>query len=156
MGRTIAGQSDLAVGVPQFVEDMEETFLSGLFAADKLDIIDQQHIRIAVFIAEFLGFPLADSRIDKLVGKLLGTDIITRMPFVSCGIADGIQKMGLAQPYPAVDIKRIITARSRLFRGAAGSGKSQAVAVADHKGIKGIFRIQPGQIARCGTLQPVK
>ena len=52
MRRTVAGESYLAVGIPQLIEDMEETFLGRFFAADKLDIIDQKHIGVAVFIAE--------------------------------------------------------------------------------------------------------
>ena len=48
---------------------MEEALLCLLLAADKVDVINQQHISLSIFIAEFLCFLLPNS-IYKLVSKL--------------------------------------------------------------------------------------
>ena len=115
----------------QFIEGVEKA-LHGLFlAADKLDIINQQHVNISVFIAELVSFPLPDGT-NELIGKLLGADTNHfNMARQSC-MPDGVQEMGLAQSHPSVNKQRIVGG-SRFLGHSQGSGISQLVAVADDK-----------------------
>ena len=54
----------------QGVESMEEFFLGGVFASDELNIIDQEHVHLAIFFAEGRGGFVADG-VDQVVGKFL-------------------------------------------------------------------------------------
>jgi len=58
----------------QFVKGVEETLLSLLLAADKLDVVNQQDIGASVLIAELLCLSLLNSA-DKLVGELFTTSV---------------------------------------------------------------------------------
>ena len=82
---------------------MKKFFLGLLFAADELNVVNQEQINCPVFIFEFIdgaGFNGG----HKIVGELLAGDIshpqIRRA--VKKLVADGLQKMGLAQAHAAV------------------------------------------------------
>ena len=67
-----------------------EKILFGLFFTTKeLNVIDQQHVNTAVFIAEVVGRFLPEG-VHKLVGKLLGTDIERINVFGYRGVTDGM------------------------------------------------------------------
>ena len=75
--RFITGDDNLFSGCVQVIKRMKEFFLSTLFADDKLNIVDQEHVVIAVFIAEMChsgfvirGFTLFQS-LDQLIGESL-------------------------------------------------------------------------------------
>ena len=53
---------------------MEKTLLGLPLTADKVKIINEQHINTSKLIAEFGGFSLLNST-DELVGKALGANI---------------------------------------------------------------------------------
>ena len=73
-GRPVGGEHDLLVGLMQGVEGMEKFLLSGGFARDKLDIIHQQHICLAVFGPEFRRGTGTDG-LDELVGDVLALGV---------------------------------------------------------------------------------
>jgi hypothetical protein len=52
-GRAIARQNDLLTAVEQGVKSVEKLLLRTLFASKKMDIVDQQNVRLAVSLAEF-------------------------------------------------------------------------------------------------------
>ncbi|MBA7470928.1 hypothetical protein ES707_06218 [subsurface metagenome] len=104
----------------QLVEGVEEALLGLLLAADKLDIIYQQHINKAVFSAELAGAPGLDGT-DELVGELLGADIERLDVFGLRQVIYGVHEVALAQAHTPVDEQRIV-AGSRLFGDAAGGG----------------------------------
>ncbi len=56
-------------------------------------------------------------------------------------VADGVQKVSLAEAHPSINKKRIIGFAWRI-RYRQGGCMSQPVVVADDKGIKSIFRIE--------------
>ena len=63
----------LAGGV-QGIEGVEEFFLGGILAGDKLDIVDEQDVNIAIAIAKFFGL-LATNGVDEIVGEFFARDI---------------------------------------------------------------------------------
>ena len=52
-GRTVARQHDLLVPFVQRVEGVEKFLLNAFLARQKLDVVNQQHVGLAVFLAEF-------------------------------------------------------------------------------------------------------
>ena len=115
----------------QLVEGVEEAFLGLFLAADKVDVVDEQHAQVPVFAAELLGLPLPYGG-DKLVGKLLGADAEHCHVPGQGHLPDGVQKVGLPQPRPAVDKERVI-AQPRLLGNCLRRGKGQPVALAHHE-----------------------
>ena len=61
-GRTVAGQDDLLVRFVQGVEGVEEFLLNAFLAGEELDVVDQQHIGLAVFFAELDQLVVLDAR----------------------------------------------------------------------------------------------
>ena len=51
--RTVGGQNDLLACVIQGIEGVEKFLLRRNLSCDELDIVDEQHIGIAVFVLEF-------------------------------------------------------------------------------------------------------
>ena len=67
-GGTVTGDDDLFIGILQCIKCMEEFYLCLLLALQKLDIVDNQAVDIAVFLTEgFRGFVL--NRVDDFVGE---------------------------------------------------------------------------------------
>ena len=58
----------------EIVKGVDKAFLGLPLAADKVDVVNQQHINTSIFIAEFSCFSLLNS-IYKLISKLLGANI---------------------------------------------------------------------------------
>ncbi|MPM16706.1 hypothetical protein SDC9_63087 [bioreactor metagenome] len=72
--RPVGGHHDLLLGVLQRVEGVEELLLGLDLALEELDVVDQQHVDLAVAAPELDGVVLRD-RVDELVGELLGGDV---------------------------------------------------------------------------------
>ena len=68
--RPIAGKDDLFVSVEKRVEGVKEFFLRALLSAEKLNIVDQEQIRLPVALAE-LHQVVVLNRIDELVDEQL-------------------------------------------------------------------------------------
>ena len=123
----------------QRVEGVEEFFLRALFAGNELHVVHQQHVDVAIGLAE-LFLAGRTYRVDEVVGELLRRDIHHEQPTLLLHVTDGVQQVCLAQTNAAVDDQWVVgvcgIVRDRL-RGRMG----QAVAVADDEGAKRIFGI---------------
>ena len=76
-GRAVAGENDLFVRIEQGVEGVEEFFLHAFLAGQEVDVIDQQEIRMPIFLPE-LDKTAVLQCVDILVRESLGghvTDI---------------------------------------------------------------------------------
>ena len=51
-GRPVAGNNDLLVGIVERIERVEKLLFCGFFPGNKLDIIDEQNINLAVLCAK--------------------------------------------------------------------------------------------------------
>ncbi len=146
LGRTVAGDDDLLVRVVQRVERVEELFLRLLLVLQELDVVDQQHVDVAVAPAEALGLAVAN-RVDEVVGELLGADV----PHARAGeqahrvVADGVQQVCLAKTRLAVDEQRVVRLRRRL-RDRDGRRVGEPVARADDEGLEGVLRVEPRRL----------
>ena len=126
----------------QGIESVEEFFLNPLFASQELDVVDQQHVRLAVFLAE-LGQRVVLDGVDELVGELLGGQIgDAGVLLVLCDVlADSVKQVCLAQPNPAVEKQRIVGFARRLGD-REGCAMSEVVIVAHHEGVEGVVWIE--------------
>ena len=87
---------------------MEELFLRVVFAAEKLDVIDHQHIDGTELFLECHGV-LVSHGPNELIHELLGGEVDD--PSVRVGLADvpgdSVHQMRLAQSDPAIQEQRI-------------------------------------------------
>ena len=91
---------------------MEEFLLGGFLARDELDVVHEEHVRLAVPLVELRGGAVADG-FDQLVGEFVAfdvDDVHLRMP--SCDlVADGIEQVGFPEAGIAVDEQRVVERR---------------------------------------------
>ena len=72
--RTITRENDMLIGIVQGVEGMEEFLLRMFLFREELNIIDEQYIDIAIFLAEGLRITITDG-IDELIGEFFTGDV---------------------------------------------------------------------------------
>ena len=120
---------------------MEKFLLRLLSAGDKLHVIDQQEIRLAVFFPHLGG--LARTCLDcgdQLVGQIVALDVsdLHTGIFFTDRMCHGVDQMRFAETGIPVNKKRVIMLCRRVRHGAGGCiGK--LVGIADHEGFKGKF-----------------
>src|SRR5215813_10606340 len=74
LGRAVAGDDDLLARVVQRVEGVEELLLRSFLVLQELDVVDQQHVDVAVAAAEAVLLAVPD-HVDEVVGELLRADV---------------------------------------------------------------------------------
>ena len=129
----VARDDDLAAGFVERVERVEELVLRGFLAAEKLDVIDEQEIGLAVPAPEVVG-GAALNRGDEFVGELLGADVGD----ASVGearddvVGDGLHEVRLAESGVAVQEERVVDLAGGLGDGVSGGGR-ELVGIANDK-----------------------
>ena len=121
---------------------MEKFLLNSFLAREELDVVNQQHVGLAVFLAE-LGELVVLDPVNVFVGELFGREISDARAFFVARhvLADGMEQMRLAQADPAVKEKRIVGFAGRLGHRQRG-GVGEIVVVADDKSFKRILGIE--------------
>ena len=126
---------------------MEKFFLGALLTYNKLNIVDQQHVNVSVFIPEFgrsrVALRTASNGFNQIVRKFFTCYInnLCLLVIVNHIPGDGVHEMRFSESRASVDKKRII-GFSRRFGHRERRGMSKIIVRADNKRIKGIFRIQ--------------
>src|SRR5579863_5611417 len=112
LGRTVAGDHDLLHRLVQRIEGMEELFLRALFLRQELDVVDQQHIHVAEFVAE-AGHLVVAQRVDHFVGELLAGYVTYGRLRHALGdfMANRLHQVGLAHTNAAIEEKRVVSLR---------------------------------------------
>ena len=126
----------------QGVEGVEKLLLRAGGAGDDLNIVDQQYVHIAVFFAERGVLTRLNGR-NQLVHKGFAGYVIDAHVGVGLQhiVADGVHQVRFAQPHAAVDEQRVVRLGRSFGHSQAGCVR-KAVAVAHHKGIKGVLGVQ--------------
>src|SRR5438874_9351446 len=117
-GGPVAGQDDLFMPVEKRIERVKEFFLGTLLASQKLDIVNQKKIGLAIALPEFDQIAVLD-RIDELVNEKFTRDVYHLHIFLLRPdvLTNRLHQMGLAETDPAVNEQRVIRARRRLRDG---------------------------------------
>ena len=142
LGRTVAGDDDLPHRLVQGVEGVEELFLRALLADQELDVIHQQHVHVAVLVAE-AGHLVVPQRVDHLVGEFLAGHVADghlRLALLDL-MSDGLHQVGLAHADAAVQEERVV-GLGRPLRHRARRRMRKLVARADDKPVKRVLGIQ--------------
>src|SRR5262249_11899239 len=122
------------MSVKECVERMEKFLLRPLFATEKLNIVNQKKVSLAITLSEFYQITVLD-RVDELVDEQLTRDVdhLHVFPFRPDELADGLHQMGLAQTDPAVNEERIVRARRRLRDSETGCVRDLVVRADDER-----------------------
>src|SRR4029450_9653613 len=101
--------------VKERVERMEKFLLRPLLTTEKLNVVNQKKVGLAITLPEFDQITVLD-RVDELVDEELPRDVdhLHVFLFRPEELADGFHQMGLAQTDAAVNKEGIIGTRRRL------------------------------------------
>jgi len=118
---------------------VEEFLLRLRFAADELNIVHEQNVRLAVALMKRHRGALRD-RIDELVGKIVSLYIDNvHFGIVAVNlVADRVKQMGFTQSRVAVDQQGIVFA-GRMVRHRLRRGVRKLVGGTDNKRFKRVF-----------------
>ena len=120
---------------------MEKFFLSLFFFVEKLNIIDEQDVNRAVFLAESFRISFDDG-INKFVGKFFTRYVENAHIGIIADdlVADGVHEVGFAKADAAVHKERIIDGTGR-FRYGERRCVCEAVGITNNEFIEGIVRV---------------
>src|SRR5690606_13866937 len=143
LGRPVAGQHDLLVGVVQRVEGVEELLLRRLLVRQELDVVDQEDVHLAVALAEAVALAVADG-VDELVGELLRADVPHARARVEAArvVPDRVQQVRLAEARLPIDEEGVVRLGRRLRDGDRGRVR-EPVGRADHERVEEVLRVEP-------------
>src|SRR5436305_8103875 len=128
--------------VKKRVEGVKEFLLRALLASQKLDIVDEQKIGLAIALSEFHEITVLD-RIDELVDELFTREVhhLHVFSFRPHILPDGLHQVGFAQPNAAVNEQWVVRARRRLRDGKTG-GMRDFIVWGDDERLECVSRIQ--------------
>ena len=124
---------------------MEELFHRRLFTRQKLDIVNQQNIDIAVNLLERRTL-IVTNRVNEVIRELLRIHVAHPQIWVKIlgVVADRVQQVGLTQPRTAVDEQRIVD-NAGLLRHRESACVRKAVGLTNHEGVEGVVWVQSGR-----------
>ena len=143
----VGGQDDLTLVFVEGVEGVEKFLLRRVLAGDKLNVVDQKQVGVAVFVAELEVFA-GTHRFNKFVGELVALDVndVVFGVLLLDAVGDGIEQVGLAEAGLAVEKQGVID-RGALLRDGLRGGKRVLVGRADDEGVEGELRVKFREIA---------
>src|SRR5207253_4201356 len=107
--RSVGGDDDLAAGLVEGVEGVEELLLDPLLVLEELDVVDEQQVVGAVALLEALDALVAE-RVDEVVHESLARHVadgeLARV--LTYILRDRLHQVCLAEPRPSVDEERVV------------------------------------------------
>jgi hypothetical protein len=96
-------RNDLFMGFVQRIEGVEEFLLDALLAGEELDVVNEENIDLAIFLAEAWELAVLEA-VDVFVGELLGGNVSdARNLFVRGDVlSNGVEQVRLAEAGAAV------------------------------------------------------
>ena len=129
---------------------MKKFFLGTFFSYNKLNIIDEEYVIVAVLLTESRHSKLISiltdlQSVDQFIGKRLAGYIENFFGGVLFKdvMGNGMHQMRLSKSYASVYKKRVVDISGR-FRNCKGCSMCKVIIASDHKGVEGIF-LGPGQ-----------
>src|SRR5438874_13006580 len=132
------------MSVKERVERMEKFLLRPLVTTEKLNVVNQKKVGLAITFPEFYQIAVL-YRVDELVDEQLTRDVEHPyvFPFSPDKVADGLHQMGLAQTDATVNKQRVVRSRRRLRDRETGCVRDFVVR-ADDERFKRVPRIESG------------
>ena len=151
-GDAIGGENELAAAFVERVEGVEELVLGVPLALEKLDVVDEQHVEVAVAALELLG-PLRAQGGDELAGEGLGSRVADAETGGEGGevVGDRNQEVGLAEPGWAVEEERVVGLR-RGLRDRQRRRVGDPVSLADYEAVEGVIEVEIRPTTASGRL----
>ena len=117
-GRDVARKHDLFVVLVKQAEGVKQFFLKTFLADQKLNLVNEKHIRLKVLLAESGKLPILDC-VHKFTRELFCGQVGHLCIWVALVyvVADGVEQMGFAQADAAMNEQRIMG-----FAGIFGGG----------------------------------
>src|SRR6266496_4828923 len=139
----VAGKDNLFMSIEKRIESVKEFFLGTLFATEKLDVVYQEEIDLAIALSEFDQIAVLD-RVDELVDEQFTGDINHLYVFLLGPnvLPDGLHQVGFAKTDTAINEQRVVCARGRLGYGESGSMRNFIVRT-DHERFERVPWIEP-------------
>ena len=140
-GRAVGGEDDLLVAVEERVERVKKFLLRAFLAGEELDVVNEQHVHLAVALAEFHERAVLD-RVNELVRELLARDVgnFRTLAVREDMLADGVHEVRFPESHSAVEKERVVNFARRLRDGAA-RGVRKLVVRADDERLKCVARV---------------
>src|SRR5262245_7651459 len=122
------------MAVKQRVECVEKFLLRSLLTTEKLNVVNQKKVGLAITFPEFDQITVLD-RVDELVDEQLTREVdhLHVFPFRPDELADGLHEMGLAQTDPAVNKEGIIRTGRRLRDSETGCMRNFVIRTDDER-----------------------
>src|SRR5436190_12125753 len=131
------------MSVEKRIERVKEFFLGTLFASEKLDVVYQEKIDLAIALSELDQITVLD-RIDELVDEQFTGDVNHFYVFLLGPnvLADRLHQVGLAKTDTAINEQRVVRARGRLRHGKSG-GMRNFIVRTDHERFERVPWVKP-------------
>src|SRR5206468_10036382 len=102
--RPIAREHNLLMPVKERVERVKKFLLRPLLTTEKLDVVNQKNVGLAITLPEFDQITVLN-RVDELVDEQLTRKVDHLHVFFLCpdALADGLHQVRLAQTYATVN-----------------------------------------------------
>ena len=147
-GSAVAGHRDLLALLVQVVERVQELVLEPRPRLEELDVVEQQHVDVAVLPPERLErLPLRRHRV--LAPELLGRRVHHAQAPPRRLVADGVEQVRLSEPTAAEDDDRVRP--PRLLRRRVRRPRGQRILLADDEGLErqGRVEVRPPEPRSC-------
>src|SRR6478736_9525752 len=130
------------MSVKQRVERVEKFLLRSLLTTEKLNVVNQKKVGLAITLPEFDQITVLD-RVDELVDEQLTREVdhLHVLPFRPDELADGLHQVSLAQTDAAIDEERIVRTRRRLRDSKTGCVRDFIVRT-DNERFEGVSRVE--------------
>ncbi len=139
--RAVARNHDLLLRVVEFVEGVEELFLSAVLRAERLNIVDQKNVGRSIARAKFGHLAVLDSA-DHFVGEALARGVDhAGAATADQRASDGVHQVRLAHADSAVEIERVVAAR-RIDRDRLCRRMCELIGRSDDESAESKFRVQ--------------
>ena len=128
---------------------MEELLLDPLLVLEELDVVDHEHVVVAVPLLEAFDAPVA-KRVDEVVHERLAGHVAHRQPARVVGdvVGDRLEQVRLAKAGSPVDEERVVRPRRR-FGYSQSRRVRETVRRADDKEVERVLRVDAdGRLAR--------
>src|SRR4029077_4783152 len=156
----VARDHELAAGLVEGVEGVEELLLGTELVGQELDVVDEQNVGVAEALAEATALAAADGA-DELARELLDRHVTDGQAVVELlnVVADRVKQVRLPEPRAAVDEERVVRLAGLLGDRECRAVR-EAVPVADHEVAERVAGVEPARApppaARRGVAPPCR